>query len=366
MAARKGTVWELEPHTRIKHAILRRYLQAWFPILNRWNGKILFIDGFCGPGEYSGGEPGSPIIALDVAKEHSERLAGELVFLFVDSDKRRVAHLESILKTCDLPESFTVHTECEEFERKLSEILDSLDARGKGLVPTFAFIDPFGFSGLPFDVVERILSYSRCEVFVNLPVQFINRFANHPNDQIREQIIRCYGTEEILRAEGIDGNRIEFCRLMYQNQLLQHARFVRFFEMRDRGNVPLYYLFFASNHPLGHVKMKEAMWSADPDGEFSFSDRTDPHSIALFNADCTHDVATQLQNGFADVRDVPCLDVRKFIEDTTPYLSKHMKTGLRYLEDEGHVTVNLLKLNGRPRRGRSFPDDVVVSFPAID
>jgi len=27
-------VWPLEPHTRAKHEILRRYLQAWTPILS--------------------------------------------------------------------------------------------------------------------------------------------------------------------------------------------------------------------------------------------------------------------------------------------------------------------------------------------
>ena len=38
--------------------------------------EILYIDGFAGPGEYEGGEAGSPIIALDTALisgPHSQR-----------------------------------------------------------------------------------------------------------------------------------------------------------------------------------------------------------------------------------------------------------------------------------------------------
>ena len=38
------------------------------PILSRGSfPEILYIDGFAGPGEYEGGEPGSPIIALETA-----------------------------------------------------------------------------------------------------------------------------------------------------------------------------------------------------------------------------------------------------------------------------------------------------------
>lgn len=34
MAAPKTTTWNLDPHTRAKHEILRRYLEAWTPILS--------------------------------------------------------------------------------------------------------------------------------------------------------------------------------------------------------------------------------------------------------------------------------------------------------------------------------------------
>ena len=43
-----GTVWHLEPHTAKKHEILRRYFQAWLPILAHTNGRVLYIDGFAG------------------------------------------------------------------------------------------------------------------------------------------------------------------------------------------------------------------------------------------------------------------------------------------------------------------------------
>jgi hypothetical protein len=47
MAAPRQTIWQLEPHTRAKHEILKRYLQAWMIILSQGKfAEILYIDGF--------------------------------------------------------------------------------------------------------------------------------------------------------------------------------------------------------------------------------------------------------------------------------------------------------------------------------
>lgn len=70
----RTTIWELEPHTAAKHEILRRYLQAWAPILSQ--GKfpnLVIVDGFAGPGRYSRGEEGSPIISIKAVTEQPGR-----------------------------------------------------------------------------------------------------------------------------------------------------------------------------------------------------------------------------------------------------------------------------------------------------
>ncbi len=66
-----STRWKLEPHTAAKHEILRQYLNAWFPILGSQHERVVFLDGFAGPGIYEDGEPGSPIIALRTLLEHA-------------------------------------------------------------------------------------------------------------------------------------------------------------------------------------------------------------------------------------------------------------------------------------------------------
>ena len=95
----RDTLWNLEPHTIGKHLVLHGYLEAWFVIMGRWNGRILFIDGFAGPGEYSGGELGSPIIALNTYKEHRSRhlVNAEVVFFFVEKDEAWATHLRDLV-----------------------------------------------------------------------------------------------------------------------------------------------------------------------------------------------------------------------------------------------------------------------------
>lgn len=63
------TVWPADAHTLAKHKILIQYLCAWMPIMtNRFQrGPLRYIDAFAGPGSYTDGSPGSPIIALNVA-----------------------------------------------------------------------------------------------------------------------------------------------------------------------------------------------------------------------------------------------------------------------------------------------------------
>jgi three-Cys-motif partner protein len=93
MATPKDTVWDIEPHTLAKHQILKNYLQAWFPILGKYSSRIIYLDGFSGPGRYSKGEPGSPIIALMTALDHKSILWGEIFFFFIDDRKDRTDNL---------------------------------------------------------------------------------------------------------------------------------------------------------------------------------------------------------------------------------------------------------------------------------
>ncbi len=362
MAKPSDTLWEIEPHTLAKHEILRRYLGAWFPILSTYNGRIVFIDGFCGPGRYKGGEEGSPLIALKEAMKHNSRFPNrEIIYLFIDSDKRRIEHLKVELASMSIPANYSVYPIHDQFDNTLKKIFDDLAKQGANLAPTFAFVDPFGFKGIPFNLIERLLKNPKTEVFVNMMADSINRFIEHPDPLIQQQIIDLFGTIKVIDVIKSGGDQIVELRLLYQAQLRKHARFVRYFEMRDENNRIIYYLFFATNHPLGHVRMKEAFWRVDPSSGFSFSDRTNPDQLILFQLDPSEDLAKDLLSRFLE-KVLTAYIVREYVENETPYIKSHMTKALILLEERGQIHVEAYKQDGKKRKRGTYPDSVIVHF----
>lgn len=362
MAVPKDTIWAIEPHTSAKHQILRKYLDAWLPILGSYNKRVVYIDGFSGPGQYKGGEPGSPIIALEAARTHQAKLPSELVFLFVEERQDRVDHLNGEIAKLGVPSHFKVHVEQGTFAEKLAETLNALDAEGGKIAPTFALIDPFGFAGIPYDLIRRLLGKNKCEVLVTFMVDSINRWLTHPDDSIRVHISETFGTEDALKIAFGGGDRVEGLKNLYHGQLTKAAKFVRYFEMRDRDGRLVYYLFFASNNAVGHLKMKEAMWKVDPMGDFRFSDSTDPNQTLLFDSPSTVPLVADLSTKFKGAGQIPVHKVELYTNDGTAYLRKHMGEVLKQLESEGKLKVAEIKTDGKRRHGKTFPNEVLITF----
>jgi three-Cys-motif partner protein len=365
MAAPKETVWEADPHTFSKHAILRHYLAAWFPIISRYNQRIVYYDGFAGPGRYAGGEEGSPLIALNVAKTHSAKLNAELVFIFVESRKDRYKHLENEIEAMEMPSNFKCYIQKNEFEVALRETLDDLDKRELQIAPTFAFIDPFGITGLPFKLIERLLMREKCETFITFMNNAIKRFVTELPDQVNSLIGQKNASKEIAEFSS-ERERVICARELYQKSLQSVAKFVRFFEMKDLQNRTIYDLFFATNHPSGHVKMKEAMWKIDQSGEYSFSDGVNPDQATLFSPEPGRDFAKVLWSYFRG-RTVSSCDIMTYTNDKTAYLEKHAKAALKLLEAEAGlngrtVKVDERKIDGSKRRKNSYSNGTRITF----
>lgn len=323
MATPKDTIWRLDPHTVAKHEMLRRYLSAWFPILNQPGQSVVYIDGFSGPGKYSGGEEGSPLRAVHVAATHKSKLTGEIKFWFIEEREDRAEHLRGELQKLATPPNFRLRVENGLFEDRLTAELNRLDKEGESPVPIFAFIDPFGFKGFPFSLVRRLLNRPQCEVLITFMVNAINRWLEHPTSSIVDHITEAFGTGEAKEIAASGGtHRISALRELYQSRLRSIAKYVRYFEMRDRQDKPQYYLFFAGNHELGHLKMKEAMWGVDPDGNFRFSDATVPSQTVLFEADPKQPLLDLLRAEFRGKGIVDAAEIRRFVEQGTPFLGK--------------------------------------------
>ena len=355
------TVWELVPHTLAKHRILRRYLGAWFPILHR-ESRVVYLDGFAGPGRYTGGEPGSPIIALDTARTHAARLSEELVFLFIEQRRDRADYLTKEIETLKCPANFKTDVQCGDFEPTLTRMLDGIDQTQSSLAPTFAMIDPFGFEGIPLTLMKRLLANPKCEVFVSLMASFMNRFLDHPNDAVRAHIRAVFGGDEPFAVLNSPGNRVAQLAEIYRQKLRGIVRFVRSFELRDTQNKVVYYLFFASDNAVGHLKMKEAMWTVDPLGEFGFSDATNPNQEIFYARSFEDVLKADLLHRFEKVTGVRVEAIERYVADDTAFLPTQIRTVLKVLESEGRVRVADAKADGKKRKTGTYPAGTILSF----
>ena len=361
-----GVIWDLSPHTAAKHAILRSYLRSWFPILGiSFPGDLFYFDGFAGPGEYSGGEPGSPVIALDAALSVSNKLKGNANFWFSEIDGRYVKHLESVLARRSYPKKFVIEV-CRPrpFESVVSGFLDDFDAGRFNLSSLFIFIDPFGWKGFPMSVVRRILEVPRAEVFINFMYEEINRFIA-ADDQASnfDSLFGCHDWTDII-DERDPRERNRRLKGLYDQQLrvCAGAEHVRSFEMRNENDVADYYLFYGTQHIRGLEAMKEAMWKVDPSGRFRFSDATNPDQMTLFGSepDFGH-LQELLWDRFLDCNP-KYSEVKEFVVAETPFIESHCKQVLKSME---LASAPLLKVssNARGRRRGTFANsDAVLRF----
>lgn len=356
------TLWHLEPHTKAKHEILRRYLQAWFPIMSRWNGRILYIDGFAGPGEYLAGELGSPVIAINTAIGHELKLTTEIVFRFIEAREDRCEHLEEVLLKIELPDNIKYRVECSKFDESLTSLFDELDEQGKRIAPTFAFIDPFGYSQTPFHVIERIMKNKRCEVLITFMSGFLNRFKSDSHKKGAFDLL--FGTtewREIILDPDPDEKSEKKIVEFYQNRLEAVAKYVRTFEMINESNQPIYHLIFGTNSIKGLKEMKRAMWNVDETGMFSFSDRTDPRQTTLIKSEPDYQqLKWMIVNKFKG-NTVSIEEIEYFVVVETPFRETHFKKRiLREMEYANPPEMSIVG-NHRARRG-SYPKGTTVRF----
>ena len=363
MAKSIDTVWKIEEHTKAKHRILRGYLDAWLPIMSKHNGRLVYIDGFAGPGVYTGGEPGSPIIALKAYLEHKHRshITAEIVYFFIDEDPKRIAQLrEEVQKLGLLPDKAKVSIREGAYEQVFGEILDGVEQRGARLAPTFAFIDPFGYKTASMQLSGRFLQFDRCEVLVYVPFPFIARFVTTP--AVEPALTNLFGSEEWKEARAVGGKaRLRVLHDLFQRRLKEECglEYVRSFQIVKGESHTGYHLFFGTKNKIGLLKMKEAMWRIDPVEGQRFIDSTEAAQQTLFQPEPDFAGLRRAMEVHFGNAPFSIEDGEDFTLTETAFLPSHVRTVLRPLEDGGQLEIVWAK-PGRKRR--QYPPGTRMRF----
>jgi three-Cys-motif partner protein len=366
-------LWDLDDHTRAKHQVLRSYLDAWIPVMGHQALKVprptgekptlLLVDGFAGPGRYTGGEPGSPLILLDalLGRADVDRFADvEWLYLFIEENERRVAHLRNELDQVSIPSNVHVRIEHGRFEATFGAVLNEIQPR-RVLVPTFAFIDPFGYSAASMSLTGRFLHFPRSEALFFLPLSFIHRFVGRAGQEAA--LTALFETEDWREAIALEGDeRRAFLLNLFERQLERQGqvKHVTSFQLVTKdGND--YRLVFATGHDRGLELMKRAMWSVDAVAGARYMARTDTGQSVLFQPTVDTDpLLAELLNAFGH-QWFSVSDAARVTLLRTPFLhDKHLKRlTLSPAEKAGLIEVQ----RAPGKRAGSFTDDVRLRFP---
>jgi len=209
-----------------------------------WDERVYF-ELFAGPGrcfvrETRQEEPGSP---LRVLKTNFTK------FIFVEMNENAAQALVARVREDPNPSKAEIWCgDCAEAIEKITIPPRSL---------AFTFIDPTRIGHAPFKLIATLAAKARSDVLINIPTgtdikrnlhnYLIRSGANAP-------LSRHLGSEEWKQLPtNSPSNFVRGYLELYEAQLRKLGyNFVgNLQQVATPGNVPLYYLFYASKHPLG-------------------------------------------------------------------------------------------------------------------
>jgi len=242
----------------------------------------------------------------------------------------------------------------------VTELVEQVGVR---IAPSFFFIDPFGFSGVPFEAVKNILSLPRTEIFFTFMSRDINRFLGIP--QVERHLDALYPTSEwrqIYRMENWQ-KRDKALLDLYLKSLHEVAGVKYAWAFRvcmDEKYQTLYYLIHATNHFDGLKIMKDIMHKQGASGEFAWLGPKESlyrHQQKLFDDD-TPSLKKYLLRRFEG--EIKSFD--EILEETyqdTRFVESQYRQALKELEKERKINVE--RVTSKTTRGLGGKDK--ISFP---
>jgi len=237
------------------------------------------------------------------------------------------------------------------------------------LIPSFTFLDPFGYKGLSLKLVNAVIKDWGCDCVFFFNYRRINAGVSNP--MVKEHMDALFGEEraEKLRAR-VNGAPPELREEMVLEELTaalmeMGGEFVLPFRFRNDAGRLTHHLVFVSKNFKGYAVMKDIMASA------SSTEDQGVASFAYSPADESMPLLFELTRPLDDLEGMLCQEyagaslpmehIYRWHSVGRPYLSRHYKSVLMKLEDEGRILVH--DPDGKKRRKNSFADRLVVTFP---
>lgn len=192
--------YEGREQSKVKHFILRKYLQRFAYIIGSFKDVITYVDCFSGPWNVQSPDLSDSSFAIaveELAKARDElrtkrgRNVGIRCF-FLEKDKAAFQQLDAFARRVSAAGTAEVVAKNLRLDQAIPDILHFVNAGGARAFP-FIFIDPKGWTGFEYEVIRPLLALQPCEVLVNFMTSFVRRFITSPDQATTESFKRTFG-----------------------------------------------------------------------------------------------------------------------------------------------------------------------------
>jgi len=364
---------ESKEHSQIKARIVEKYFWAWahviMPTAKKKDKRLAYIDLFAGPGRYSDGTLSTPLLVIQKAIEDPDmRLM--LVTVFNDKDPANASALAKAIS--ELPGidqlKYRPQIKTEEVGDRIVKMFEAMH-----LIPTFFFVDPWGYKGLSLGLINSVLKDWGCDCIFFFNYNRINMGLH--NDYVREHMNVLFGETraEILRErlEGLSPSDREalIVEELCQAIKIMGGKYVLPFTFKNAdGTRTTHHLIFVSKHHRGYEIMKEIMAKESSEHlqgvpSFEYSPVSSIFPLLFDLTTPLSDLEGMLLTEFAG-QTLSMQEIYMRHNVGRPYIRANYKSALRSLECSNQITTKPPAHLRPKRKGEvTFGDDVRVSFP---
>lgn len=246
--------------TLVKLELFRAYITAWLAVFVKservTKKKIQIFDFFCGPGEDSNGQKGSPLLILEILQglSTSIRAVGYEVEVHLnDADPDKIDELKQTLTERGLMTGpYNIHFSSKDFLQSF----DSLYSQMRGSA-NLLLLDQHGVRFFTADVFKRIRALAVTDTLVFMSASYVLRFKDEPG-------INQYLEAKKIFAQHTPYHQVHRALVEYYRSLVPSSEqyFLAPFSLKSGSNI--HGVIFGSGNHKGLQKFLETAWSFDP------------------------------------------------------------------------------------------------------
>lgn len=363
---------EQSSQSLVKATIVEKYFTVWAKVIigtqkksfYKDPKKIAYIDLFAGPGRYKDNSCSTPIKILEKAINDKD-IRERLITIFNDKDENNSNSLKKAIS--EIPEIDKLKYKPQIKNHEIGDKIVKMFEETK-LIPTFFFVDPWGYKGLSLRLINSVLKDWGCDCIFFFNYNRINMGLNNPC--IRNHMEALFGEEkteklsknlQYLTPIEREMNIIEELCSVIKTYGLEYV--LPFTFKKDNNERTSHHLIFVSKHFKGYEIMKDIMAKESssveqgvPSFEYNPADFLPKQSLLFQLYRPLDDLKDMLLNDFSN-QSIKMKDIYKKHNVDTPYIKKNYKDILKKMLEE-----KLIKTDIKPRKD-TFSDKILVTFP---